>query len=79
SGYTVEFDHLPPLGQIIIKPPSETLREEVNILLHKDAIEKVLADDICKFYSWYFTVPEKEGGLQPILDLRDINFYIHPK
>ncbi len=25
------------------------------------------------FYSWYFVVPKKDGGLRPILDLRLLN------
>ncbi len=25
------------------------------------------------FYSWYFIVPEKDGGLRPILDLHQLN------
>ena len=31
------------------------------------------------FYSRYFAVPKKDGGLRPILDLRDLNTYLNPR
>ncbi len=43
-------------------------------LLRKEAIEVVsLHERESGFYSRYFVVPKKDGGLRPILDLRQLN------
>ncbi len=45
------------------------LREEIAVLLAKDAIEPVPPAEMRQgFYSPYFIVPKKGGGLRPILD-----------
>ncbi len=45
------------------------LREEIGVLLAKDAIEPVPPAEMRQgFYSPYFIVPKKGGGLRPILD-----------
>ncbi|KAL0160989.1 hypothetical protein M9458_044714, partial [Cirrhinus mrigala] len=50
------------------------LRAEVAVLLVKDAIEPVPPAEMKSgFYSPYFIVPKKSGGLRPILDLRALN------
>ncbi|KAL0199319.1 hypothetical protein M9458_007859, partial [Cirrhinus mrigala] len=50
------------------------LRAEVAVLLAKDAIEPVPPAEMKSgFYSPYFIVPKKSGGLRPILDLRALN------
>ncbi len=50
------------------------LRAEIAVLLAKDAIEPVPPADMRSgFYSRYFIVPKKSGGLRPILDLRVLN------
>ena len=74
------FIELPPLGWV--KPTSfdPILEEEILTLLAKQAIQKVSNRDIQNgFYSRHFTVPKKDGGLQPILDLRDLNTYLKPR
>ncbi|KAI2657489.1 Transposon Ty3-G Gag-Pol polyprotein [Labeo rohita] len=55
--------------------PSRWLLRTIRlVLLAKDAIETVPSSEIRKgFYSPYFTVPKKGGGLRPILDLRVLN------
>ncbi len=54
------------------------LREEIAVLLAKDAIEPVPpAERRQGFYSPYFIVPKKRGGLRPILDLRVLNRALH--
>ncbi|KAL0173136.1 hypothetical protein M9458_033447, partial [Cirrhinus mrigala] len=53
---------------------AHVLRSEVLILLEKGAIEVVHpAQSESGFYSRYFLVPKKDGGLRPILDLRHLN------
>lgn len=47
---------------------------EITVLLAKDAIEPVSQAEMKKaFYSPYFIIPKKGGGLRPILDLRVLN------
>ncbi len=54
------------------------LLEEITVLLAKDAIEPVPAAKMRQgFYSPYFIVPKTGGGLQPILDLRVLNWALH--
>ncbi|KAI2644452.1 Transposon Ty3-G Gag-Pol polyprotein [Labeo rohita] len=53
---------------------SAVLCVEVAVLLAKDAIEAVPPAEMKSgFYSPYFIVPKKSGGLRPILDLRALN------
>ncbi len=53
---------------------AHVLSAEIAVLLPKDAIEPVPPADMkAGFYSPYFIVPKKGGGLWPILDLRDLN------
>ncbi|KAI2645622.1 Transposon Ty3-G Gag-Pol polyprotein [Labeo rohita] len=50
------------------------MEQEVETLLRKEAIEVVPPQDgESGFYSRYFIVPKKDGGLRPILDLRLLN------
>ena len=53
------------------------LCQEVLTLLEKGAIEPV--DPLSRdsgFYSTYFIIPKKGGGLRPILDLRPLNKHL---
>ncbi|KAL0165959.1 hypothetical protein M9458_037803, partial [Cirrhinus mrigala] len=50
------------------------MEQEVDTLLRKEAIEVVPSHDReSGFYSRYFIVPKKDGGLRPFLDLRQLN------
>ncbi len=49
------------------------MEREVDTLFRKEAIEVALLTRESGFYSRYFIVPEKDGGLRPILDLRQLN------
>lgn len=78
-GYKIQFCARPPrfngIAPIIVKPEQALVMEqEVLALLVKGAIERVLPlDRESGFYSRYFIVPKKDGGLRPILDLRNLN------
>ncbi len=51
---------------------------QIAVLLAKDAIEPVPPAEMRQgFYSPYFIVPKKGGGLRPILDLRVLNRALH--
>ncbi len=54
------------------------LRAEITVLLAKDVIEPVPPADMrLGFYSPYFIVPKKSGGLRPSFDLRVLNRALH--
>ncbi len=78
-GYKIQFGLRPPLFNGVFPTlvgPEQALvmEQEVATLLRKEAIEVVppLAEK-SGFYSRYFIVPKKDGGLCPILDLRLLN------
>ncbi len=79
-GYKIQFGSCPPLFNELfptLLDPEQALvmEQEVETLLRKEAIEVVPPHDTeSGFYSRYFIVPKKDGGLRPILDLRRLNF-----
>ncbi|KAL0161520.1 hypothetical protein M9458_045245, partial [Cirrhinus mrigala] len=78
-GYSLQFARRPPrfsgvVPTVVMSRDAHVLRSEVLILLEKGAIEVVHpAQSESGFYSRYFLVPKKDGGLRPILDLRHLN------
>ena len=52
------------------------LHLEISSLLSKEAIIQIPSDSTDGFFSHYFAVPKNEGGIRPIMDLRDLNQYI---
>ncbi len=63
-----------PLLLLTSAKNAHILRSEVVNLLAKGAMEAVPpAQSKSGFYSRYFLVPKKDGGLRPILDLRHLN------
>ncbi len=82
-GYVIQFARRPPKFRGIwftsVKAvDTPVLRAEIAVLLAKDAIVPVPPADIGSgFFSPYFIVPKKSGGLWPILDLRVLNRALH--
>ncbi|XP_034001039.1 uncharacterized protein LOC117494304 [Trematomus bernacchii] len=83
QGYKLQFRRRPPafsrVKMTTISDPAKeiALNQELSVLLAKGAIEPV--DPISKpggFYSTYFLVRKKGGGLRPILDLRGLNKFL---
>ena len=75
-GYAIEFLPLPPSG-VVLTTSSNALEQEIQPLFSKDSILVVIPqDDDLGFFSRYFFVPKRDGGLQPILDLWDLNCFI---
>ncbi|KAI2664274.1 Transposon Ty3-G Gag-Pol polyprotein [Labeo rohita] len=78
-GYRIQFSASPPpfngVFPTVVSPEQGLVMEqEVDTLLRKEAIEVVPPQDReSGFYSWYFIVPKKDGGLRPILDLKLLN------
>ncbi len=82
-GYAIQFTRRPPKFNGVLETSvavrnGPVLREEIAVLLAKDAIEPVPPAEMRQgFYSPYFIVPKKGGGLRPILDLRVLNRALH--
>ncbi len=78
-GYSLQFARRPPHFSGVVSTSvqgenARVLRSEVMTLLEKGAIEMVSpALSESGFYSRYFLVPKKDGGLRPILDLKRLN------
>ncbi|KAL0152613.1 hypothetical protein M9458_052336 [Cirrhinus mrigala] len=65
---------------VTLVDPDDTsvLCAEIAVLLAKDTIEPVPPAEMKSgFYSPYFIIPKKTGGLRPILDLRVLNRSLH--
>ncbi len=79
----VQFARRPPKFNGVLETSmavrnAPVLREEIAVLLAKDAIEPVPPAEMRQgFYSPYFIVLKKGGGLRPILDLRVLNRALH--
>ncbi|XP_060105174.1 E3 ubiquitin-protein ligase ZNRF3 [Heteronotia binoei] len=74
EGYRIEFVQAPPPSGLIVTPPSPVLLQEVENLITKHTIEPVTTDSpVTGFYSRYFAVPKKDGGLHQIMDLRALD------
>ncbi len=73
-GYTLQFGRRPPrfngVVQSLTSPRNaQALRQEIGCLLEKGAVERVPPNELeSVFYSRYFVVPKRDGGLRPILD-----------
>ncbi len=86
SGYTpgLHPDYTPPrfdgvhLTVVNSASKASVLQQELSSLLQKGAIEEVPQLDVERgFFSRYFLVPKRDGGLRPILDLRRFNFSLY--
>jgi len=79
NGYAIQFRTRPPrfrgvLPTLVGPEQALVLEQEVKTLLLKGAIERVPPPSReLGYYSRYFIVPKKDGGLRPILDLRLLN------
>jgi hypothetical protein len=83
-GYTLQFCRNPPCFNGVFPTvvdsaaQASVLQQEISSLLLKGAIEEIPSGEVEQgFYSRYFLVPKKGGGLRPILDLRRLNFSLY--
>jgi hypothetical protein len=85
QGYKIEFVQIPQFAGVRETPLNkgphqEALLEEVQQLLVKNAIEPVPKNQEREgFYSTFFLVPKKQGGLRPILNLKPLNKFIQKR
>ena len=73
------FSKIPPLSSVPIRmsqSSSPFIREEIENLLNKRAVERVQNPGTPSFYSRIFLVPKKNGKLRLIIDLPLLNRYI---
>ncbi len=84
TGYTLQFGKNPPrfdgvhLTVVNSAAKASVLQQELSSLLQKGAIEEVPQSDVERgFFSRYFLVPKRDGGLRPILDLRRLNLSLY--
>ncbi len=77
TGYTPRFDGV-HLTVVNSTSKASVLQQELSSLLQKGAIEEVPQSEVERgFFSRYFLVPKRDGGLRPILDLRRLNFSLY--
>ncbi len=84
TGYTLQFGKNPPrfdgvhLTVVNSASKASVLQQELSSLLQKGAIEEVPQSEVERgFFSRYFLVPKRDGGLRPILDLRHLNLSLY--
>ncbi|XP_073677299.1 uncharacterized protein [Garra rufa] len=81
-GYRLQFAVKPPVFNSVLMSTAEgnsaqVLEEEIASLLKKRAVRIVPPEDSHQgFYSRYFLIPKRGGGLRPILDLRILNKHL---
>ena len=81
DGLKLDFLSIPPFAGIkethVNAKSLPIILQEVEKLLKKGAIEIVPWQDTHKgFYSTFFLVPKKSGGLRPVINLRPLNRYL---
>lgn len=82
KGYRLQFAVKPPpfngvIASVAHGDSARVLEAEISGLLEKRAIRRVPAGEVQKgYYSRYFLIPKKDGGLRPIMDLRALNKHL---
>ena len=80
-GYNIEF-HTKPLQAHKPHPPKfnqeqdQLMKQEVETLLTKGAIEEVESTPAESFHSTLFLVPKRDGGQRPVINLKALNAFI---
>ncbi|KAL0199690.1 hypothetical protein M9458_002877, partial [Cirrhinus mrigala] len=81
-GYRLQFAVKPPpfngvMASVANGDSARVLEAEISSLLEKRAIRRVPVGETQRgYYSRYFLIPKKDGGLRPILDLRAPNKHL---
>ena len=83
EGYSLPFKVQPPLSRspVIISHyanpvKNKHLKESLQALIQKQAVEKVLVPSSLAFYNRLFLVPKPNNKWRPILDLSQLNLYL---
>ena len=79
GGYRLCWSDSPPLSNVPIPfpggPQPHLIEEEIQSLLLKGAIAPIHQADP-GFYSRFFLVPKRSGGVRPVLDLSTLNLFL---
>lgn len=83
NGYQIEFETEPPerliKSQIVFnKHESDIISHEVDKLLQKQVIRQISEWEV-KFVSSIFIRPKRDGSHRMILNLRELNQYVHTR
>ena len=83
EGYSLPFKIRPPLSRspVIVSHYSDPvknkhLKESLQALILKQAVEKVMVPSSLAFYNRLFLVPKPNNKWRPILDLSQLNLYL---
>ena len=83
EGYSLPFKVRPPLSRspVIISHYADPiknkhLKESLQALIQKQAVEKVMVPSSLAFYNRLFLVPKPNNKWKPILDLSQLNLYL---
>ena len=83
EGYSLPFKVRPPLSRspVIVSHyadpvKSKNLKDSLQALIQKQAVEKVLVTSSLAFYNRLFLVPNPNNRWRPILDLSQLNLYL---
>ena len=80
SGYKIEFNPVPDFSGFLpemsfSKEKADIVSLEIEKLLQKGALEKVDSVE-GQFISNIFLVPKKDGSLRPVINLKQLNFFV---
>ena len=83
EGYNLPFKEKPPLTRspVIISGyanpvKSKLIKDSLQELIQKQAVEKVIIPSSLAFYNRLFLVPKPNQKWRPILDLSQLNYYL---
>ena len=85
SGYQIDFLQYPyqencPVPHRFTNQQAHVISDEVEALLHKDAIIDCIEDTSSdKFISNIFLVPKPGGKFRPVIDLKKLNQFVAPQ
>ena len=82
QGYTIEFVSQPsqcqaPKELVFTQEEAKNLTVEVEKMIQKQAVARVPLEQSAKgFHSQLFSVPKKDGGTRPIINLKRLNSHV---
>ena len=85
QGYTMEllcqpYQLHPPAELAFSRSETEDLTQEVHKMVTKQAVSQIPREQANKgFISQLFSVPKKEGGMRPTINLKSLNTFVETK
>ena len=80
-GYYIDFTSTPhqsrrPHPPKFNQSQEQLIQQEVETLLMKGAVTKLRTPPMGGFYSTLFLVPKKDGGVRPVINLKQLNAFL---